>query len=65
MRKSVTPFVLAQPAKLNHLVDDTMPLSWGVRWRKLKIALPLTIFSSLCLVEMAFVRVWLADKLAD
>ena len=65
MRERVTRFTVEQPAKLNPLVDDTIPLNWCVRWRNLKAVLPLIGFSSVCLVELTFVRLWLAEKVWD
>ena len=64
MSKGVTPFTVEQPARLNHLVDETIPLTWQVRWHGLKVCLPLLAFSSVCIVEIIFIRAWLADQMA-
>jgi len=53
---------IQQPAELNNYVDATIPLTWEVRWRALKPALPLLIICSVLLVEQSAFRLWLDDR---
>jgi hypothetical protein len=53
-----------QKPELNRFVDPSIPLTWGYRWRQLKMTLPIWIFSWLCFLETALLKAWLADKLS-
>jgi hypothetical protein len=45
-------------------VDKTIPLTWQVRWRTIRVGLPLVVFSSVCFAEIIFIQSWCADKMA-
>jgi hypothetical protein len=51
-----------QSPELNKYVDPTIPLTWDVRWRSLKVLLPLLLFSSAVLAEQVAFRAWLNDR---
>jgi len=54
---------LEQKPELNRFVDPSIPLTWNYRWRQLKLALPVLIFTWVLLLEMGLFNGWLADKL--
>lgn len=51
-----------QPAELNRFVDSTIPLTWAVRWRSLKLVLPMLLCCSALLAEQVAFRLWLNDR---
>jgi len=53
---------IEQKSELNRFVDQSIPLTWAYRWQQLNILLPLWMFISVGLLEMGFLKAWLADK---
>ncbi len=53
---------IEQPSNLNRLVDDTIPLTWQVRWRSFRNVVPLLLFCSINGVEMMLLRLWLRHR---
>lgn len=51
-----------QPANLNRYIYETIPLTWALRWRGAKPAIPLLAACSLILIEMAAFRIWLRGE---
>jgi hypothetical protein len=55
---------IEQKSELNRFVDQSIPLTWGYRWRQLKMLLPILVFTCVYLLEMGIGRAWLTNKLS-
>jgi len=56
--------VYEQPAKFNRYVDESIPLTWGYRWRTLKLVIPAIAFLYLTTAELLAFRLWQDDGLS-
>jgi hypothetical protein len=52
-----------QPANLNRFLTEPVPLTWGTRWKSIRIFLPLIIFSTICFGENICLNLWTRGKL--
>jgi hypothetical protein len=52
---------IVQPSEFNKYVDDTIPLTWAIRWKTIKATLPSLAFSLVLLLEIVAYRSWLDE----
>jgi hypothetical protein len=43
---------IEQKPELNRFVDSSIPVTWAMRWRAFKLALPVWIFACVCMMEV-------------
>ena len=54
---------IEQRPELNRFVDPSIPLTWGWRWRQIKMTLPIWVFIFACFFETGLLKAWLTDRL--